>query len=130
MFLFGRRKMRFRKRHVPTEPIKVVHLPNTGIGVFISQSVSRRRTVTDNFLSVSYDADVASNCRARGFRISASVDGIAWLRCLDVSKKLYLHMQCLWRRRILPTSKMNTSNFQKNWRFSISSEKYKISLSV
>lgn len=79
--------MRFRKRHVPTEPIKVVHLPNTGIGVFISQSVSQRRTVTDNFLSVSYDVDVASNCRARGFRISASVDGFAWLRCLDVSKK-------------------------------------------
>jgi hypothetical protein len=80
--------MRFRKRHVPTEPIKVVHLPNACIGGFISQSVSQRRTVTANFLSVSYDADIASNCWARGFRSSASVRGIALLRYLDVSKKM------------------------------------------
>jgi hypothetical protein len=80
--------MRFRKRHVPTEPIKGVHFPNTGIGGFKSQCVSQRRTVTAKFLSVRYVADIASNCWARGFRSSASLRSTAWLRDLDVSKKM------------------------------------------
>jgi hypothetical protein len=85
MFLFGRRKMRFGKRHVPTKPIKVVQLPNTGIGGFISQSVSQRRTVTANVLPVRYDTDITSNCWTRGFRDFASVRGMWWLKDRDVS---------------------------------------------
>jgi hypothetical protein len=42
---------------------------------------------------------------------------------LTFRKKIWLHLQCLWRRGILPTSKINASKFQKNGRFSISSEK-------
>jgi len=85
MFLLGRRKMCFGKRHAPTKPIKVVQLPNTGIGGFISQSVSQRRTVTAKFLSVRHDTDITSNCGARGFRNFASVRGMWWLKDRDVS---------------------------------------------
>jgi hypothetical protein len=81
MFLFGRRKMRFRKRHVPTEPIKVVQLPDTGIGGFISQSASQRRTVTANSLSVWYDIDIKINCYN-----SVRVRSIVRVRDVCVSK--------------------------------------------
>jgi hypothetical protein len=83
MFLFGRRKMRFGKRHVPTEPIKVVHLPNTGFGRFIRQSVSQSR----NFLSLRYFTDITSNCSSRGFLIFASVRGMSWLKDHEISKE-------------------------------------------
>jgi len=79
--------MRFGKRHVPTEPIKVVQLPNTGIDGFISQSVSHCRTLTANFLSVRYDTDITSNCWTNRFRNFASVRGMAWLKNRDVSKE-------------------------------------------
>lgn len=79
--------MRFGKRHVPTETVKVVQLPNTGIGGFISQSVSQRRTVTANFLSIRYDTDITSNCWTRGFRNFASVRGMSCLKDRDVSKE-------------------------------------------
>lgn len=79
--------MRFGKRHVLTEPIKGVQLPNTCIGSFISQSVRQRRTVTTNFLSVRYFTDITSNCWARGFWTFASISGLSWLRDVDVSKE-------------------------------------------
>jgi hypothetical protein len=75
--------MCFGKRHVPTDRIKVVQLPNTGFGRFIRQSVSQSR----NVLSVRYFTDITSNCWPRGFRIFVSVRGMSWLKDHDVSKE-------------------------------------------
>ena len=124
MFLFGRRKMLFGKRHVPTEPIKVVQLPNTCIGGFISQSACQRRTVTTNFLSVRHFTDITDNCWARGLRAFASVRGMARLRDDDVSKLCVAFIFNIMASKDFTTSKMNVCNSQENLIFStVSSDK-------
>jgi len=130
MFLFGRRKMRFGKRHVATEPIKLVQLPNTCIGGFISQSVRQRRTVTTNFLPVRYFTDITSKCWARGFRTFANVRGMAWLRDVDASKECVAFIFNVMASKDYTTSRWMFLSLRKIGYFLFPQIGHKISLSI